>query len=154
MPNHLVAFTLDGQRYALRLASVLQVTRMVEVAPLPKAPKVVLGVLNLHGRIIPVLSLRRRFGAEDKEVRLDDQLLIADTGRRRVALVVDSVTGVLERSSYEITNAEQMMPGVEHVEGLAKLEEGILFIHNLDRFLLPEEEGELQALLTQPQGAE
>jgi purine-binding chemotaxis protein CheW len=57
--NQLVAFTLNRQPYALFLASVRQVLRMVEVTPLPKAPETVLGVDSLHGVVVPVLSIRR-----------------------------------------------------------------------------------------------
>ncbi len=75
MLHQLVTFTLDGQPYALPLASVQQVVRMVEVVPLPKAPEIVLGVINLHGKIVPVLNLRKRFGLQDGEASLSDHLL-------------------------------------------------------------------------------
>jgi purine-binding chemotaxis protein CheW len=154
MLNQLVAFTLNRQPYALRLASVCQVLRIVEVTPLPKAPKIVLGVLSLHGTVVPVLSMRRRVGLTEVEASLTDQLIVADTASRRVALVVDAVTGVVERSTEEITKAERVVPGTEYVEGIAKLEEGLLFIHNLDLFLSQPEESQLRDALAKGQGAE
>src|SRR3984885_15961558 len=93
MLNQLVVFALNRQQYALRLAGVCQVLRMVEVAPLPKAPKIVLGVLSLHGVVVPVLSMRRRVGLTEVEASLTDKLIVADTASRRVVLVVDAVTG-------------------------------------------------------------
>jgi purine-binding chemotaxis protein CheW len=159
MLHQLVTFTLDGQPYALPLASVQQVVRMVEVVPLPKTPEIVLGVINLHGKIVPVLNLRKRFGLQDGEASLSDHLIIADTARRRVALVVDAVTGVLEKSTADITNPDNMVSGTKYVEGIAKLEEGMLFIHNLDRFLSCEEEIQIEEipidnLLARAQGAQ
>jgi purine-binding chemotaxis protein CheW len=154
MLNQLVAFTLNRQPYALRLASVWQVLRMVEVTPLPKAPKIVLGVLSLHGTVVPVLSMRRRVGLTEVEASLTDQLIVADTASRRVALVVDAVTGVVERTSEEITKAERIVLGTEYVEGIAELEEGLLFIHNLDLFLSQPEESQLRDALAKGQGAE
>jgi len=154
MLNQLVVFALNRQQYALRLAGVCQVLRMVEVTPLPKAPKIVLGVLSLHGTVVPVLSMRRRVGLTEVEASLTDQLILADTASRRVALVVDAVTGVVERSTEGITKAERVVPGAEYVEGIAKLEDGLLFIHNLDLFLSQPEESQLRDALAKGQGAE
>jgi purine-binding chemotaxis protein CheW len=152
--NQLVAFTLNRQPYALRLASVRQVLRMVEVTPLPKAPEIVLGVVSLHGTVVPVLSIRRRFGLTEREASLSDQLIVADTAGRMVALVVDEVIGVVERTTEEITEAERIVPGAQYVEGIARLEEGMLFIHDLDRFLSQHEESQLHGALAKGQGAE
>jgi purine-binding chemotaxis protein CheW len=152
--SQLVAFTLNRQPYALRLASVRQVLRMVEVTPLPKAPEIVLGVVSLHGTVVPVLSIRRRVGLTELEASLSDQLIVANTPSRSVALVVDAVIGVVERSTEEITEAERIVPGAEYVEGIAKLGEGMLFIHNLDRFLSQPEESQLHDALAKGRGAE
>jgi purine-binding chemotaxis protein CheW len=152
--NQLVAFTLNSQPYALRLACVRQVLRMVEVTPLPKAPEIVLGVVSLHGTVVPVLSIRRRVGLTEREASLSDQLIVADTARRIVALVVDAVIGVVERSNEEITEAERIVPGAQYVEGIARLEKDMLFIHNLDRFLSQHEESQLHVALAKGQGAE
>jgi len=152
--NQLVAFTLNGQAYALSLARVQQVLRMVEVTPLPNAPDIVLGVVSLHGTVVPVFSMRRRLGLPEGGVNLSDQLIVADTAGRSVALVVDTVDGVVERSSEETTEVETIVPGVDYVEGIAKLENGMLFIHNLDRFLSPPEQSQLHTALAKAQGAE
>ena len=152
--NQLVAFTLNRQPYALRLASVRQVLRMVEVTPLPKAPEIVLGVVSLHGTVVPVLSIRRRVGLTDREASLSDQLIVADTACRIVALVVDAVIGVVERSTEEITEAERIVPSAQYVEGIARLEEDMLFIHDLDRFLSQHEESQLRGALAKGPGTE
>ena len=152
--NQLVAFTLNSQPYALRLASVRQVLRMVEVTPLPKAPEIVLGVVSLHGAVVPVLSIRRRLGLAEREANLSDQLIVADSACRIVALVVDAVIGVVERPTEEITEAETIVPGAQYVEGIASLDKDILFIHDLDLFLSPPEESQLHDALAKRQGAE
>jgi purine-binding chemotaxis protein CheW len=152
--HQLVAFTLNSQPYALRLASVRKVLRMVEVTPLPKAPEIVLGVVCLHGIAVPVVSIRRRVGLSEREACLSDQLIVADTASRLVALVVDAVIGVVERSTEEIAQAEGIVPGAEYVEGIARYEEDMLFIHDLDRFLSQDEENQLHAALAKGQGTE
>jgi purine-binding chemotaxis protein CheW len=154
MSNRLVAFILGEQQYALPLTTVQRVVRMVEVTPLPKAPEVVLGVIDFQGNIIPVMSMRRRFGLPECETSLSDQFIVADTATRRVALVVNSVTGVLERTTEKVTEAEKIVPGAQYVEGITRLEDGILFIHNLEHFLSKKEGEQLDGLLVQSAGRE
>jgi purine-binding chemotaxis protein CheW len=149
MLNQLVAFILDEQQYALPLTTVQRVVRMVEVTPLPKAPEIVLGVIDFQGTIIPVMSMRKRFGLLEPETSLSDQLIVADTATRSVAVVVNSVTGVVERTPEDVTKAEKIVPGLPYVEGITRLEGGILFIHNLEHFLSKNEEQQLDGLLAQ-----
>jgi len=105
--NKYVVFTLDELRYALPLSYVERVVRAVEVTPLPKVPDVVLGVINLKGNVIPVFNVRKRLRQEEKEIDPADQFIISQTSKRKVALVADSVTGVLERSEKEIITSER-----------------------------------------------
>lgn len=135
MRSRVVVFTLGDQRYALPLSTVERVVRVVEVTPLPQAPDIVLGVVNVQGRVIPVVNPRPRFRLPERGIALTDQLVIAHTTRRPVALVVDAVTGVLEYSGREAVGARDIVPGVEYVEGVVKLADGLVLIHDLDRFL-------------------
>lgn len=137
--NRLVVLTLCDQRYGLPLSAVERVVRMVEVTPLPKAPDIVLGVVNVQGRVIPVVNMRRRFRLPEREISLTDQLIVAHTARRPVALAADAVTGVLEYSEQEVVGAQDILPGVEYIEGVVKLRDGLILIHDLDKFLSLEE---------------
>lgn len=138
--SHLVAFSLDEQRYALPLSAVERVVRAVEVTALPRAPEIVSGVINVRGSVIPVVNVRRRFGLPEREPALSDQLIIGRTSRRSVALVVDAVAGVLEYSEKQAVPAEAIAPGLEYVTGVVKLSNGMVLIHDLDRFLSLDEE--------------
>lgn len=149
-PNQLVVFSLDDQRYALRLSAVDRVVYMVRVTPLPKAPDIVIGVVNVQGRVIPVINMRRRFHLQEREIALTDRLVIAHTARRPVALAADAVAGIIEYPGQDIVAAEDILPGAEHVEGIAKLEDGLILIHDLDRFLSLEEEQSLDRALATP----
>jgi purine-binding chemotaxis protein CheW len=147
-PAHqLVVFAMDEQRYALQLAAVERVVRMVEVTPLPQAPQIVLGVINAQGQIIPVVDIRRRFRLPARDIHLSDHLLIARTARRTVALALDAVTGIVEGSAQAVITAEEILPGLEYVEGVIKLEDGLILIHDLDTLLSLEEEQTLAATL-------
>lgn len=134
-PNQLVVFALDDQRYGVALSAVERVTRSVDITPLPKAPDIVLGIVNVQGRVIPVIDLRRRFRLPEREIALTDRLVIAHTAQRPVALVADSVSGVLEHAGPDRVGAEAILPGLEYVDGVVKLDDGLILIHDLDRFL-------------------
>ncbi|MGA7930243.1 MAG: chemotaxis protein CheW [Candidatus Sulfotelmatobacter sp.] len=138
-PWSLVVFTLDGQ-YALHLRNVERVVRAVEVTPLPRSPNIVLGVINAQGNILPVVNVRRRFRLMEREMEPTDRLIIAKTALRRVALLVDSVTGVIERSKDDVVPADAIVPRTEYLEGVTNLDENILLIHDLDTFLSLDEE--------------
>ncbi len=136
----LVAFFLEDQRYALPLHTVERVIPAVEISPLPKAPEIVLGLINMRGKIVPVLDMRRRFHLPEREPRLQDHFIIASTSKRTVVLPVDSVGGVIEISDQEATEATKILPSLEYIKGVVKLGDGTLLIHDLERFLSLEEE--------------
>jgi purine-binding chemotaxis protein CheW len=146
--SQLVVFFLDDQRYALELDAVERTVRMVEITPLPRAPEIVLGVITFQGRIVPVLDLRLRFRLPPREPGLTDQLIIARTRRRTVALFVDGVSGVVETAPEEIVGPAEIVPGLEYVTGVTRQGDGLVFIHDLDRFLSLDEEQALDAAMT------
>lgn len=131
----LVVFFLDGRRYALPLASVTRIVYAAEVTPLPNAPAIVLGALDLQGDVIPVLNVRRRFQLPEREIGVNDRFLIALTRRRTVALVVDEAQGVIEHAQSAIVSASLITPGIEQFQGVVKLADGLVLIHDLEKFL-------------------
>lgn len=145
--NQLVVFTLDEQRYALHLSTVERIVRVVEVTPLPRAPAIVFGVINVQGQIVPLVNIRKRLRLTERETNLSDEVIIAHTSTRTVALLADAVSGLVECSPEEVIAAEKILPGLEYVEGIAKLEDGMILIHDLDKFLSLEEEKTLEKAL-------
>jgi purine-binding chemotaxis protein CheW len=136
----LVAFSLDDHAYALHLPAVQRVARIVEVTRLPRAPDIVAGVVNVRGQVIPVVDVRKRFLLPERDPVLSDQLIVARTSTRAVALIVDAVTGVVECDEAEVIAADAILPGMEYIKGVAKLKDGMLLIHDLDSFLSLEED--------------
>ena len=136
----LVTFSLDDRKFALYVSAVQRIVRVVEVTALPKAPEIVSGIINLQGQVIPVFDIRMRFHLPAREVQLNDQLIIASTTKRTVALLVDSVNDVIEIPEEKIIAAEQILPELEYVEGVVKTEGGMVLIHDLEKFLSRHEE--------------
>jgi len=147
----LAVFTLDEQPFALRLSAVERVIHAVEVTPLPTAPALVLGVINVQGQVVPAFDLRRRLRLPERDISPNDQLIIARTKQRTVALVVDTVSGVVDCPGEEIIPAEKIFRNLEYVGGILKLEDGLILIHDLDQFLSLEEEQMLEEAMSQRQ---
>lgn len=143
----LVVFVIEEQRYALPLAVVERVLPMIAVAPLPKSPAIALGVINLHGVVVPVLDIRRRFGRRPRPWDVTAHLLVARTKRRILAVPVDEVRGVSEVAAARVASPDAVLPGIGHVTGIVPLPDGLLFIHDLDAFLSLDEERELAQAL-------
>lgn len=146
--HQIVVFTLDEPRCALHLSAVERVVRAVEVTPLPKAPEIVLGVINAQGQIIPVVDVRKRFRLPAREMSTDDRFIIARTSKRLVALAVDSVVGMRELANCDVVDAEQSLPFAEYIQGAAKVADNIVLIYDLDKFLSLDEERMLDAALS------
>ncbi len=146
--NKLLVFALPGLRCALPLADIERILHAVEMSPVPNAPEIVMGLVNVHGHVIPVLNIRKLFRLPEIEIRLNDQIIIAHTTRRPVAILVDNVIGVTEYSEQDIITSEELFPGIEYLEGVAKLKDDIIYIYNLDRFLSQEDEAGIEPLLS------
>jgi purine-binding chemotaxis protein CheW len=147
--DKLLIFALSGLRYALPLPDIERILPAVEITPVPKAPEIVMGLVNVQGRIIPVLNIRKLFRLPETPITLNDHIIIARTTLCPVAIVVDNVLSVTEYREQDIVSAAELFPGIEYLEGVAKLENGILLIYDLERFLSPEEKAETLSLLSQ-----
>ena len=145
-------FTLEGHYYTLPLSNIDRIVPAVHVTPLPKAPEVILGVINVRGQIIPVINLRKRFHLPEREVEPSDQFIVAHTARRMVALSVDAVIEVSNLSGQIVTSGRDIVPNVEYLAGIAKQEDGVLLIHDLDACLSFDEEKALDSALPDAEG--
>jgi len=121
-----VVFVLDDLRVALHLFGVERVIWAVAVTPLPEAPASVPGLINVEGRIMPVVDIRGRFGLPVRELEPGDRFIIVRTSRRTVALWVDGVEGVVEPSAEEVTGAAEILPDMGYVDGAIQLSDGVI----------------------------
>ncbi len=145
--TQLVIFRLDDQEYALDITNVVQVVRMVAITPMPEASEVVEGVINLRGKVIPVVDVRRRFGLPLKPYDLNTQLLITRRDGRMMALIVDVVSEVLTMPTSNIEPPSEIAPQMERLSAVGKLGDRLLLILDLGRALTFEEEPRLAAVL-------
>lgn len=149
----LLLFQIEGDRFGLKATHVQEVVRAVAIAPLPKAPAIVEGVINVRGRIVPVLDVRGRFGLRPKLLHPDQHFILAFAGARFVALRVDRAAELLSVDTGALEAAERSTPGVGYVAGIATLPDGLVVIHDLAAFLSLDEASELDAATSATSGA-
>ncbi len=145
--DNYIVFLLADQRFALPLSVVEQVEQVVEICPWPKMPGYIHGLINLHGEIIPVLNLRFLFGLESKEIELSDQLVIASSSARKLALLVDSTHEVFELDGSQVVNSDKILFEMLYIQGVMKLENGMVLINDIEEFLCPDNLKKLEETL-------
>ncbi len=146
-PREVLLFTLEAQRYALPLEDVRELVRAVRLTPLPRAPAVVEGLLDLRGELLPVLDVRRRFRLPARRLSPSDHLIVAQAGARRFALRVDRAEGLLALEPGQFDSSPRELPGVGYVAGALKLPDGLVLLHDLRTFLSQAEALELEEAL-------
>lgn len=142
-----LVFVVDDRTYALPLPGVRRIVRAVEITALPDAPDAVLGVVNVQGQVVPVFDLRGRFRLPQREIAVTDHIVIAETALRSVAILADSVSGVFEFSRGAVVTGEDLPLDSQYVQGVVKLENGMILIHDLNTFLSPGEAASLEPIL-------
>ena len=126
-----LTFTLGGEEYGIEILCVREIIGIMETTEVPKAPGYVRGVINLRGKIIPVLSLRRRFDMADRDDTEKTCIIVVDNKRAgdtsQVGIVVDSVCEVLDIDAQAIELAPEMGGHVptEYVRAMAKCGDGV-----------------------------
>ncbi len=134
-PERVLLFSIEKSRFALPLPVVEHVVRAVAVMPLPGAPDIVLGVIDFHGRIVPVINMRRRLGLPERDLALSDHFILARSGQHIVVLVADAVGTVTSLLPQALVHAESVVPNTGVVEGVLKLPDGLALLQDLEKFL-------------------
>jgi purine-binding chemotaxis protein CheW len=143
-----VVFGLDARRIAIPLAAVERVVRAVEITPLPQAPSMVIGVINVRGAVLPVMNVRRKFHLPERAVVPTDHFLIARTARGPIVLVIDTTYGVVERPAADTINANTFAQDSDHITGALPLPDGLVLIHDIDRLLSEQAANDLKSALS------
>ncbi len=133
----LVSFTVGEELFAVDILSVQEINRMLELTKVPQSPEGIEGVINLRGRIIPVLDLRIQFGISASSQDEHTRIIVVEVQGNTIGFIVDSVHEVLRISHSVIEPAPQMGTSIDssYVSGVAKLDENLLILLDLERLL-------------------
>lgn len=133
---HLVMFHLDTEEYGVDIGRVQEIIRVGQITAVPNAPEFIRGVINLRGRIIPVLDLRKRLALPGAPMDKYSRIMVVETGTKVLGLLVDRVSQVvrLPQSSVDAP-PEDIEESRSFVRGIGKLESRLIMIVELDRVL-------------------
>ena len=143
----LVSFTIGQEEFGLGIQSIQEINRMVDITRVPNSPEFVSGVINLRGKVIPIIDLRKRFGFSPKESDRNTRIIVVELGDTVVGFVVDSVSEVLRIPKNITEPPPPIVAGIgsEYITAVAKLENRLLILLDLERILLDKERQELEA---------
>jgi purine-binding chemotaxis protein CheW len=135
--RQLVVFQLGAEFYGVEIARVHEIIRLQTVTRVPRAPVFVEGVINLRGKVIPVVDLRRRFGLPLADHTRASRIVVVELGDQVVGVVVDGVSEVLRVNGATVEPPSPVVAGIdsEYIHGIAKLDERLVILLDLDRVL-------------------
>ena len=140
-----LTFALADEEYGIGILKVREIIGMMPITTVPQTPEFVKGVINLRGKVIPVVALRLKFGMEEIEYTERTCIIVVDitgaSGAILMGIVVDSVSEVLNVKGEDIEDAPTFGTKLdtEYILGMAKLDGGVKILLNIDRVLSGEE---------------
>jgi len=137
----LVTFEVGAEEFAIPILSVQEINRMMEITGVPQSPVFIEGVINLRGKIIPVMDLRKRFNVESSSDVSNSRIIVVEVAHRVIGFMVDRVNEVLRIDSGIVEPPPSVVSGVdsEYVQGVGKLDDRLLILLNLDRLFSDED---------------
>jgi purine-binding chemotaxis protein CheW len=139
-----LTFFLAGEEYGLEILKVQEIIGMMDITPVPRSPDYIRGVINLRGKVIPIVDLRLRFGMESAERTSETCIIVVEANRVQTGIVVDQVSEVLNIPSDEIEDAPAFGSEVrtDYILGIGKADGRVKLLLDIDRVLangIPEE---------------
>ncbi len=135
--QQLVVFDLAAEAYGVDIGSVREIIRMQDITEVPRTPEFVEGVINLRGKVIPVVDLRKRFGLEAVERSKDTRIVVVDIGGQDIGVEVDAVNEVLRISTDAVEPPSSVITTAEsdYLMGIANLDERLITLLDLNKAL-------------------
>ncbi len=131
----LVSFRLGQEEFGLDILKVQEINRMVEITKVPQAPHYCEGVINLRGKVIPVIDLRKKFEMDVEEWTKNTRIIVCDVDGTVIGMIVDAVEEVLRIPSSTIEPAPEIVTSVnsDYIKGVAKLEGRLLIFLDISK---------------------
>lgn len=136
-----LTFFIDEEEYGIEIRYVTEIIRMQKITQVPDVSDFIKGVINLRGKVIPVMDVRLRFGLQERPYDNRTCIIVINVEEQAVGLIVDHVSEVLDIPASEIDPPPKMYRGVKgrFILGLGKVEDGVKILLNAEKFLFDEE---------------
>lgn len=137
----LVTFSIGDEEFGVDILKVQEIIRTMEITKVPRAPMFVEGVINLRGKVIPIIDLRRRFGLISKVHDSHTRIIVIEITGMVVGFVVDSVSEVLRIPVSTVEPPPPVVAGLDsdYISGVGKLADRLLILLDLDKLLSMED---------------
>ncbi|MEE9615073.1 MAG: chemotaxis protein CheW [Thermodesulfobacteriota bacterium] len=144
----LVGFKVDKEFFGVPIEKVKEIVRVPDITAVPDTPDFLEGVINLRGRIVPVVDMRTRIGLPTMERVRTNRVLILDIDGRTVGLIVDSASEILKLPDEQIESTPELVSsvGAEYVTAVGKLDDKLIVLVDITRLLSADEMGGLDAV--------
>ncbi|MFQ5461645.1 MAG: chemotaxis protein CheW [Phycisphaerae bacterium] len=135
--SQVVSFRLANEEYGLDIMKVREIILMGEITQVPEVPEYVCGLINLRGKVIPIVDLRRRFGLDIGDATEHTRIMVVNTNETTFGIIVDAVNEVLRIDAGEVSPPPTGLLGTDqsYIRGLVKMSERIMILLNLDMVL-------------------
>ena len=143
--QQLVVFDLSSEAYGVDIGAVREIIRLQDITKVPRTPEFVEGVINLRGKVIPVVDLRKRFGLPTEEESKENRIVVVDIGAQDIGVVVDAVTEVLRIPTESVEPPASVITtsDSEYLLGIAKLDSRLIILLDLEQVLTEAEQESL-----------
>ncbi len=136
-----ILFLIDQQQIGIDLSCVERVIHAVEVTALPHSPNHIMGAINIQGTIVQVVDLRKILGLSNREIELTDQFIICHIKNKKMALWVDTVSGIEEFQQEALIPANEVLQNIKDVDYVIKKNENFILVYNMEHLIPSEKDG-------------
>ncbi len=142
----IVCFNIGQEEYGIDILQVQEILKLPAVTRLPKSKPYIMGVMDLRGKVIPIVDLSVRFGIESKQ-REKSRAIVVDISGKKVGLAIDAVSHVIRVNSADIEPPPPVVKGIsgKYIVGIAKIEDGFVVILDIYQIFSAEEIANIQA---------
>ncbi len=150
MGKKIVSFKIKDEEFAFEIMKIVEVIKIKEITEVPTAPSFMEGIINLRGKIIPIIDLRKRFNLETKEKTKKNRIIIIEYQKNQLAgVIVDEVQKVLNIKKEEILPPPSTLvsAGGKYIEAIIKIEDRIIVLLNIEKIFTEEEKDDLAQII-------
>jgi purine-binding chemotaxis protein CheW len=137
----IVCFKIGNEEYGVEILQVQEIQKLPKITTLPKSPDYILGVIDLRGKVVPIVDLSKKFKIESRGTSETRRAIFVEINKKKVGLAIDSVSHVIKVDSGEIEPPPPVVKGIsgKYIIGIAKLEKGFVVILDINKIFSHEE---------------
>ncbi|MEN1761892.1 chemotaxis protein CheW [Anoxynatronum sibiricum] len=148
MEKQYVVFKLNQEEYGVAISHVQEITEIKSITSVPNTPAFVEGIINLRGKIVPIVSIKKRFDLPLEGELEEQRIIIINLNEKQVGFIVDDASQVLTMDENQIESPPELIAGIDrdYIIGIGKVDEKIIVLLDLEKILSDKEKKEIEAM--------